>query len=133
MMAAEGLPYGDRTMTYNSRLAQELGAWADTVPGDWSLHDVLFRAYFVDNLNIGDPDILVRLAEQAGLDGHAAREVLATRSYSDAVDNDWRRAQSLGLTGVPTYVHDELCVVGCQPYDVLMRFVNHLRRERSPG
>ena len=32
-MAAEGLPYGDRTMTYNSRLAQELGKWADTQPG----------------------------------------------------------------------------------------------------
>jgi predicted DsbA family dithiol-disulfide isomerase len=27
-MDAEGLPYGERTMTYNSRLAQELGKWA---------------------------------------------------------------------------------------------------------
>ena len=32
-MQAEGLPYGNRTMTYNSRLAQELGAWADGQPG----------------------------------------------------------------------------------------------------
>ena len=31
-MQAEGLPYGNRSMTYNSRLAQELGAWADTQP-----------------------------------------------------------------------------------------------------
>lgn len=131
MMTAEGLPYGERTMTYNSRLAQELGAWANDTPGGWPLHDVLFRAYFVDNLNIGDADVLVELAEQAGLDGQAARAVLETRSYSEAVDNDWRRAQSLGLTGVPTYVHDDLCVVGCQPYEVLMRFVNHLRRERD--
>ena len=34
LMAAEGLPYGDRDHTYNSRLAQELAKWADaTAPG----------------------------------------------------------------------------------------------------
>ena len=29
LMDAEGLPYERRTHTYNSRLAQELGAWAE--------------------------------------------------------------------------------------------------------
>ena len=33
LMDAEGLPYGRRTHTYNSRLAQELGKWTDTQPG----------------------------------------------------------------------------------------------------
>ena len=47
-MDAEGLPYGERTMTYNSRLAQELGKWADTQPGGEVLHDAFFRAYFVE-------------------------------------------------------------------------------------
>src|SRR5437763_1223454 len=41
-MQAEGLPYGDRKMTYNSRLAQELGKWADTQPGGEAIHDALF-------------------------------------------------------------------------------------------
>ena len=66
-MAAEGLPYGDRTMTYNSRLAQELGAWADTQPGGDAIHDALFRAYFVDSVNIGDIDALVGIAAAVGL------------------------------------------------------------------
>ena len=39
LMAEAGLPYGDRTHTYNSRLAQELGAWADTQPGGEAIHD----------------------------------------------------------------------------------------------
>jgi predicted DsbA family dithiol-disulfide isomerase len=56
-MAAEGLPYGDRRMTYNSRLAQELGSWAETQPGGEAIHDALFKAYFVDGRNIGDPDV----------------------------------------------------------------------------
>ena len=62
LMDAEGLPYGRRTHSYNSRLAQELGKWADTQPGGWAIHDKLYRAYFVDSRNIGDPDILVEIA-----------------------------------------------------------------------
>jgi len=38
-MAAEGLPYGDRKMTFNSRLAQELASWAVSQPGGESIHD----------------------------------------------------------------------------------------------
>src|SRR6201997_2734545 len=83
LMDAEGLPFGRRTHTYNSRLAQELGKWADTQPGGEALHDVLYRAYFVDNRNIGDADILVELAESIGLSGEEARKVLAERRYKD--------------------------------------------------
>ena len=52
LMADEGLPYGPRTMTYNSRLAQELAKWADTRADGQRIHDVLFHAYFVDNVNL---------------------------------------------------------------------------------
>jgi len=62
LMDEEGLPYGRRTHTYNSRLAQELGKWADTKPGGEALHDALYKAYFVDARNIGDTEILVELA-----------------------------------------------------------------------
>src|SRR4030095_15222463 len=57
-MAAEGLPYGERKMTYNSRLAQELAKWAESQPGGEAIHDALFRAYFVDGKNIGEAQVL---------------------------------------------------------------------------
>ena len=92
---SEGLAYGDRTMTYNSRLAQELGAWADSTAGDGRserLHDALFRAYFVDGVNLARPKHLVTLAESVGLDPAAAADVLASRTFRDAVDQDWERS-----------------------------------------
>ncbi|MBD3647063.1 MAG: DsbA family protein, partial [Pseudomonadales bacterium] len=92
LMDEEGLPYGDRSMTYNSRLAQELGAWADTQDGGEALHKRLYQAYFVDNLNISDIPTLVSQAEQAGLDAAAAEAVLKERTFSDVVDRDWQRA-----------------------------------------
>jgi len=122
-MAAEGLPYGERSMTYNSRLAQELGAWADEQPGGEAIHDALFKAYFVDGRNIGDPDELVRIAESVGLPGDKAREVITKRTHRAAVDADWKKAAEYGVTGVPTFVVGKQGVVGAQPYEVLERLV----------
>ena len=122
-MQAEGLPYGDRKMTYNSRLAQELGKWADTQPGGEAIHDALFRAYFVDGRNIGDAQVLVEIAESVGLPGDKAREVLEQRSFKAAVDADWQKSREYGVTGVPTFVSGGRGVVGAQPYEVLEQLV----------
>jgi predicted DsbA family dithiol-disulfide isomerase len=122
-MAAEGLPYGERSMTYNSRLAQELGKWAETQPGGGAIHDALFRAYFVDIRNISDEDVLVQVATRVGLPAEPAREVLRTRSFQAAVDADWAKAYQYGITGVPTFVAGGYGVVGAQPYEMLERLV----------
>ena len=119
LMDEEGLPYGRRTHTYNSRLAQELGKWADNQPGGEALHDALYKAYFVDARNIGDPGILVELAQSVGLPADEARAVLAERRFKDAVDADWAKSHRYGVTGVPTFVAGRYGVVGAQPYDTL--------------
>lgn len=123
LMAEEGLPYSDRTMTYNSRLAQEIGKWAETRPGGEAIHDLLMKAYFVEREDISDPDVLVRIAGEANLDEEEARQVLEERTFSSVVDEDWQRAKSLGVTAVPTFVADRHAVVGAQPYAVLERLV----------
>lgn len=126
-MEAEGLPYGNRTMTYNSRLAQELGAWADTQPGGEAIHDALFRAYFVDGLNIGDAEVLAGLAEKIGLSREAALEVLEKRTFKAAVDADWEKSHQFGVTGVPTFVAGGSGLVGAQPYEALEQLVKQAR------
>lgn len=123
LMTAEGLPYGDRSMTYNSRLAQELAAWAETRDGGAAIHDALFRAYFVDGKNIGDPEALLEIVRELGLDEAEAREVLSKRSFRATVDEHWARSRALGITGVPTFVIDGQGVVGAQPYEVLEQLV----------
>jgi len=118
-MAAEGLPYGERTMTYNSRLAQELGKWADTQPGGEAIHDALFRAYFVEARDISQPAVLLDIAQQVGLSVDGAREVLEMRTFKEAVDADWKLSRQYGVTGVPTFVAGRYGVVGAQPYEAL--------------
>ena len=124
LVAEAGLPpLAERTHTYNSRLAQELGKWADTVAGGEALHDALFRAFFAEARDISRVDVLLEVVRQAGLPEDAARRVLEERTFREAVDGDWRRARELGVTGVPTYAAGGHAVVGAQPYEVLEELV----------
>jgi predicted DsbA family dithiol-disulfide isomerase len=130
-MDAEGLPYGERTMTYNSRLAQEVGKWADTQPGGEAIHDALFRAYFVEARNIGDSAVLLEIVTHVGLSADVAREVIEKRTFKDAVDQDWALSRQLGVTGVPTFVAGGYGVVGAQPYETLERLVEKAASEEN--
>jgi predicted DsbA family dithiol-disulfide isomerase len=122
-MDAEGLPYGERTMTYNSRLAQELGKWADTQPGGEAIHDALFQAYFVEARDISQPAVLLDIVKRVGLSVEGAREVLEKRTFQAAVDADWELSRRYGVTGVPTFVIGRYGVVGAQPYEALEELV----------
>src|SRR5262245_12386161 len=132
-MDAEGLPYGERTMTYNSRLAQELGKWADTQPGGEALHDAFFRAYFVEARDISQPAVLLEIVERMGLPVDQAREVLEQRTFKAAVDADWALSRQYGVTGVPTFVAGRQGVVGAQPYEVLEELVRRARQPKNAG
>jgi predicted DsbA family dithiol-disulfide isomerase len=123
LMDEEGLPYNRRSHTYNSRLAQELGIWADAQDGSNDIHDALFKAYFVDGKNIGDVEVLVDIAAANGLDAGTARDVLENRTYKEQVDEDWNRSRQYGVTGVPTYVAGGQGVVGAQPYEALSQLM----------
>jgi predicted DsbA family dithiol-disulfide isomerase len=121
-----GLPWGDRTKTYNSRPAQELGKWAeDREKGD-EFHNAVFRAYFVEGRNIAKKEVLSDLAGSVGLVKEEAFEILESRSFRAAVDEDWRLSREWGITAVPTFVIQGERLVGAQPYGILEEFVrNH--------
>lgn len=123
LMREEGLPYGNRAMTYNSRLAQEVAAWAATQSGEAAIHDTLFKAYFVEGRNLADREELIAIAAGAGLSAEEAKEVIVTRSFREVVDEDWQRSRDLGITGVPTYICSGKGVVGAQPYEALAQLV----------
>jgi predicted DsbA family dithiol-disulfide isomerase len=130
LMAAEGLPYGTRTHTYNSRLAQELGKWADTQPGGEVYHDAMYKAYFVDAVNVHDTEVLLDVVEKLGLSRAEAQKVLSERTFKDAIDADWMKSRQYGVTGVPTFVAGGAGAVGCQPYEVLEQLMAHSKAQR---
>ena len=123
LMAEEGLPYGNRTHTYNSRLAQELAKYAESFEEGEVLNRKLFEAYFVEGLNLADTDVLLDLAESSGLPREETEEAISKRRFRNEVDADWKRARELGVRGVPTFVYRNRALVGAQPYETMKQLV----------
>lgn len=133
LMTKEGLEYGDRTHTYNSRLAQELAVSGDEAGVTDALHDALFRAYFVDARNLALTEVLMDVARTAGLAPSETRTVIESRRNRTTIDAHWRRARSVGVTGVPTFIADGFGVVGAQPYEALEQLMSRVGVAKRPS
>ena len=96
--------------------------------------DRLFRAYLGEGRAIGEPEVLVEIAAEAGLDPESARAMLASDDYAVAVRDDEARARKFGISGVPFFAIDErIGVSGAQPSEVLLEVVREAWRESGAG
>jgi predicted DsbA family dithiol-disulfide isomerase len=133
-MAADlKLPFGEREKTYNSRLAQELGLWAESKNKGDIFHTAAFKAYFVDGKNIAKIPVLLDLAASVDLPSKEAAAVLATRAFKAAVDADWKLSREKAITAVPTFVMNQDKLVGAQPYEMLVELMvaNEVKKRKE--
>ncbi len=97
------------------------------------LKESLLAAYFVNAENIGDHDVLRRVAVGAGLDESRVDEVLAGDEYADAVAADIAQARAYGATGVPFFVIDQrFGISGAQPAETFSQVLEQAWAETHP-
>jgi predicted DsbA family dithiol-disulfide isomerase len=97
------------------------------------VNERFLRGYFTESLPIGEPEVLERLAVEAGLPPADVAQVLATDRFADAVREDERRARLLGIGGVPFFaIDDRYGVSGAQSADLLLEALAAAWAERSP-
>ena len=122
-----GLPFGQRRMSFNSRRAQEAAKWAESHGKADAFHNAVFRAYFVDGKNLHEIETLAAAAESVGLKGGDLDEILRSKTFKTAVDQDWLRSHQLGITAVPTFRLNGENLVGAKPYEQLAAFLTAQR------
>ena len=74
----------------------------------------LFKAYFSDNKELADKELLQRIGEECGLDAEEIKEVLASDKYKDEVILDEREAMRYGIHAVPFFVVGQYGISGAQ-------------------
>jgi predicted DsbA family dithiol-disulfide isomerase len=130
MFEAAGLPHADRLeMVPSSRRALVLGEIARDQGRHPEIHPRLFEAYWVKGLDIGDDEVLVNVAQDAGMDGDGVAQRLSAWSDDllNAIEHETRGAVEMGVTGVPGWLVDErLLVPGAQPHEVFERVLTRL-------
>lgn len=107
----------------NTRDAHRLIAWAQATnpSAAGALVERLFRAYFIEGVDIGDLEALARLAGEAGFDASEAITWLRSDSERAAIAAAEEHARRLGVSGVPFFIFNQrLAVSGAQPPEVLL-------------
>ena len=119
MAADSGIDMKRPPIIPNTRLAHEATEFAAEHGKTWEIHRALFRAYFEEERNLGDIDVVCAVATSIGLDADELRGALADHRYATQVQQqlDWARAA--GITGVPAVIFEErFAVIGAQDYAV---------------
>lgn len=84
--------------------------------------EALYRAHFVDGRHIGQREVLVDIAVEAGIEASTAAGALEQDTYARDVDADIDRALQLGVTSVPFFVFNgRLAVSGAQSPETFLQ------------
>jgi len=121
----------DRGRPTNTFDAHRLLAWAADSGKQTALKEELFNAYLHEGRLISDQDVLVNLAEKAGLDGEQASGILLGDEWSNEVRADEQMARQIGISGVPCFVFPQVRrgLSGAQPVNVLLGAMNQAQAE----
>ncbi|HEX6402407.1 MAG TPA: DsbA family protein [Pseudonocardiaceae bacterium] len=84
----------------------------------------IFRAFFVQQRDIGRPEVLTDVAVQLGLDADDFRAALDSGRYAQAHQRALRRAQELEITVVPTMLVDGRRLEGMPSAQALHQLLN---------
>jgi predicted DsbA family dithiol-disulfide isomerase len=118
---------GKRARIYNTFDAHRLLYWAGEHGKQHELEIALFTAYFTNGQDPGNHEVLVRAAAGIGLDGEAAREVLASGRFATEVRERQRFYQSAGIHSVPAIIINERHLIsGGQPVEVFEQALRQL-------
>ena len=98
-----------------------------------ALKQRLMVGYFAEGELVSDPETLVRLSVDVGLDADEVRSTLAGDDFAEAVRGDEATAEKLGITSVPTFIVDHsLGLSGAHPPAQLLQFLQQGLAQTPP-
>lgn len=125
MAAQSGIIFDIDNMKWaNSFAAHRLLQWAKTQGKAHELEERLFEAVFVNGENISDTQRLISIAKELGLSEVEAEKAITTETFTEAVQEDIRNSQYVGLRGVPHFViNEEATFSGALPPDSFLQIL----------
>jgi len=106
----------------NTLDSHRLIRWAGTAGRQDAVVESLFRRFFTEGEDIGNPDVLLAAAEEAGMDLDIVRGLLASDADKDFVLQEDMQARNMGIQSVPSFIaNSKWLLVGAQDAATLLR------------
>ena len=93
--------------------------------------EALFNAYFTDNKELADKELLQKIGEECGLDAEEVKEVLSSDKYEDDVLLDEREAARYGIHAVPFFVVGQYGISGAQSVEGMKATIRKAMEESA--
>lgn len=127
-----GFEFGHRDHIWNTFDAHRLLYWADQVgqSNQFVLKKALLRAYHGEGKNPSDPQLLLRLVDEVGLNVDEATIILNSDKFAQevrALEHQWQRA---GINAVPSMIIDQRHLLqGAQPVAAIVQVLKQFGEE----
>lgn len=96
-------------------------------------NDRMLQAFFQEEKDIGDIDVLTQLASELGLDGNEYREALETRKYKEVHQQALQHAyKEAAITAVPTFVIGDTKVAGIRSKELFEQIIDNEANKQKP-
>ena len=122
----------DRALRANTLLAHRVLWLAQATDNQVALKERLLQAYFIDGLDIGDPEVLAGCAGEVGIDHGRVLAFLDSDEGIAEVGDELRSAAEMEITAVPTFVFDgKWMVPGAQEPETFAQVLRRVVAKRT--
>jgi predicted DsbA family dithiol-disulfide isomerase len=127
MFDEAGLPHAPRTKMPNSHAALNVAELARERGVHEPLHGRLMTAFWGEDRDISDPDVLAEEGASFGLDADEVRRVAREKPYEDRIHGSTVAVHEMGAGGVPAFViADKVLIPGAQPHELFEKVMEKL-------
>ena len=94
--------------------------------------EALFKANFIDFLNVGDIEVLADIGAEVGFNRNDVLNMLNTDEFFSEVNNDEYKAVEYNINSVPYYIiNDKYAVSGAQPTKVFLEVFKKVNKDKN--
>ncbi|QBF31755.1 DsbA family protein [Thalassococcus sp. S3] len=116
--------------TPNTLDAHRLIHWAGIEGKQTMAVSALFKAYFNEGRDIGNPEVLADLADSIGMDASVVLRLLSSDSDREDICKRDAHSREMGVNSVPTFiVAGKHAVPGAQPPDLWVKVIEELKEQ----
>ena len=113
--------------TPNTINAHRLIHWAGIEGRQTAAVSALFKAYFTDAHDIGDPDVLIDIAKSVEMNGDVVKRLLDSEEDLKLIQDRDKHSRKMGINSVPTFIiANQHAVPGAQPPELWAQVIADL-------
>jgi predicted DsbA family dithiol-disulfide isomerase len=106
--------------------------WAASAGKQTDIVERLFKAYFEEGRDIGDPVVLVDVAREAGMDAALVADLFAKDADRELIEQEDALAHRMGISGVPTFIFaNKYLISGAHDADKLVKVIDKTLSETA--